>query len=37
MEWIAAVIGASTAGLVAIIGALFKRNQNKKDQYEHEE
>ena len=37
MEWIAAVIGAATAGLVAIIGALFKRNQNKKDQYDHEE
>ncbi len=37
MEWIAALVGAATAGLVAIIGALFKRNQNKKDQYDHEE
>lgn len=37
MEWIAALVGAATAGLVAIIGALFKRNQNRKDQYEHEE
>lgn len=35
MEFIAAIIGASAAGLVALIGALFKRNQNKKDQYEH--
>lgn len=37
MEWIAAFIGAAAAGLVSIIGALFKRNQNRKDQYEHEE
>lgn len=37
MEWIAALVGAATAGLVAIIGALFKRNQNRKDQYDHEE
>lgn len=37
MEFIAAIIGAAAAGLVAIIGALFKRNQNRKDQYEHTE
>lgn len=37
MEWIAALVGAAAAGLVSIIGALFKRNQNKKDQYDHEE
>lgn len=35
MEFIAAIIGAAAAGLVALIGALFKRNQNKKDQYDH--
>lgn len=35
MELIAGIIGAATAGLVALIGALFKRNQNKKDQYDH--
>ena len=35
--FVAGVIGAATAGLVSIIGALFKRNQNRKDQYEHEE
>lgn len=35
MEIIAGIIGAAMAGLVALIGALFKRNQNKKDQYEH--
>ncbi len=37
MEWIAALVGAATAGLIGIIGALFKRNQNRKDQYDHEE
>jgi len=26
MEFIAGIIGAATAGLVALIGALFKRN-----------
>lgn len=35
MEFIAAIIGAAAAGLVALIGAFYKRNQNKKDQYEH--
>lgn len=37
MEWIATVITASLAGIAAIIAALYKRNQNRKDQYEHEE
>ena len=32
-----ALIGATAAGIVGIIGALYKRNQNKKDQYSHEE
>lgn len=36
-ELISGIIGAAAAGIVAIIGALFKRNQNRKDQYEHEE
>lgn len=35
MEIISGIIGAAAAGLVALIGALFKRNQNKKDQYDH--
>lgn len=37
MTWIAALVGAAAAGLVSIVGAFFKRNQNRKDQYEHEE
>ena len=37
VEIITGIIGAASAGLVAIIAALFKRNQNKKDQYEHTE
>lgn len=37
MEWISALVGAAAAGLVSIIGAFFKRNQNKKDQMDHEE
>lgn len=37
MEWIAGLVTAACAGLVAIIGAFYKRNQNKKDQYEHVE
>lgn len=37
MEWIAGLITAACAGVAAIIAALYKRNQNKKDQYEHEE
>lgn len=32
-----ALVGAAAAGIVAIIGALYKRNQNRKDQYNHEE
>lgn len=32
-----AIIAAGAAGLVGIIGALYKRNQNRKDQYSHEE
>lgn len=36
-ELIGAIIGAAATGIVAIIGALFKRNQNRKDQYDHEE
>lgn len=35
MEWIAGLVTASFAGIAAIIAALYKRNQNKKDQYEH--
>ena len=34
---IAAVIGAVAAGLVNIIKALFSRNQNKQDLWQHEE
>ena len=34
---IAAVIGAVAAGVVNIIKAAFSRNQNKKDQLDHEE
>lgn len=34
---IAGAIGAGGAALVAVISALFKRNQNRKDQYDHEE
>lgn len=37
MEWIAGLVTATLAGIAAIIAALYKRNQNKKDQYEHEE
>lgn len=37
MELIAALIGAAAAGIVSIIGAFFKRNQNRKDQMDHEE
>lgn len=37
MEWIAGLVTAAFAGIAAIIAALYKRNQNKKDQYEHEE
>lgn len=37
MEWIAGVITAACAGIGVIIATLYKRNQNKKDQYEHEE
>lgn len=34
---IAAIIGAVAAGVVNIIKAAFSRNQNKKDQLDHEE
>lgn len=37
MEWIAGLVTAACAGIAAIIAALYKRNQNKKDQYEHVE
>lgn len=37
MEWIAGLVTAAFAGIAAIIAALYKRNQNRKDQYEHEE
>ena len=37
MEWIVSLVAAACAGIGAIIAALYKRNQNKKDQYEHEE
>lgn len=35
--WIAGVITAALAGIGGIIAAVHKRNQNKKDQMEHEE
>lgn len=35
--WIVALVSAIGGAAAAIIGAAFKRNQNKKDQYEHEE
>lgn len=35
--WIAGLVTAALAGLAGIIGAVYKRNQNKKDQMEHEE
>lgn len=37
MTWIAGLVTAACAGIGVIIAALYKRNQNKKDQYEHEE
>lgn len=37
MEWIAGLVTAACAGIGVIIAALYKRNQNRKDQYEHEE
>ncbi len=35
--WIAGLVTAGCAGIGVIIGALYKRNQNRKDQYQHEE
>ena len=35
--WITGLVTAACAGIGVIIGALYKRNQNRKDQYEHEE
>lgn len=37
MEWIVSLVTAACAGIGVIIAALYKRNQNKKDQYEHVE
>lgn len=37
MEWIAGLITAACAGIGVIIAAFYKRNQNRKDQYDHEE
>ena len=37
MEWIAALVTAAFAGIAGVIAALYKRNQNKKDQFEHVE
>ena len=37
MEWIAGLVTAACAGIGVIIAALYKRNQNRKDQYDHEE
>lgn len=35
--WIAGLVTAALAGLAGIIGAVYKRNQNKQDQMQHEE
>lgn len=37
MTWIAGLVTATCAGIGVIIAALYKRNQNRKDQYDHEE
>lgn len=37
MEWIAGLVSAALVGIAGIIAALYKRNQNRKDQYDHEE
>lgn len=37
MEWIVSLVTATCAGIGVIIAVLYKRNQNKKDQYEHVE
>ena len=37
MEWIAGLVTAACAGIGVIIAAVYKRNQNRKDQYDHEE
>lgn len=37
MTWIAGLVSAALVGIAGIITALYKRNQNRKDQYEHEE
>lgn len=37
MEWIAGLVTAALVGIAGVIAALYKRNQNRKDQYEHEE
>ena len=37
MEWIAGLVSAALVGIAGVITALYKRNQNRKDQYEHEE
>lgn len=37
MEWIAGLVSAALVGIATVIAALYKRNQNRKDQYEHEE
>lgn len=37
MEWIAGLVSAALVGIAGVIAALYKRNQNKQDQYKHEE
>lgn len=37
MEWIAGLVTAALVGIAGVIAAVYKRNQNKKDQMEHEE
>lgn len=37
MTWIAGLVTAACAGVGVIIAAFYKRNQNRKDQYDHEE
>lgn len=37
MTWIVGLVSAALVGIAGIIAALYKRNQNKQDQYKHEE
>lgn len=37
LTWIAGLVTAGFAGIGAVIAAIYKRNQNRQDQYQHEE